>query len=88
MSILEELYAGNIQPNDGRIVNSEYKKAQSTKIKCYDLLREQLKGENLSLFEKLCDSTVDMEYEFGAEMFKLGFSIALQLSAESFLCKI
>ena len=88
MSILEKLYMGDIQPNDGRIVNSEYKKAQNEKSKCYDLLREQLKGENLSLFEKLCDSTADMEYEFGSEMFKLGFSIALQLSAESFLHKI
>ncbi len=88
MSILEELYAGNIQPNDGRVVNPAYKKAQNEKIKCYNLLREQLKEENLSLLETLCDSTADMEDEFGFKMFKLGFSIALQLSAESFSCKI
>ena len=88
MSILEKLYMGDIQPTDGRLINSRYKKAESAKLRCYNHLHQQLKGENLSWLDKLCENTAEMEYEYGEEMFKLGFSIALQLSAESFLHKI
>ncbi len=84
MNILDELYAGNIQPNDGTNVSKAYNRATNEQIKCYENLSKSLSEKEKRTLDKMIDCFYDMEYEFGNIMFKQGFSIGLQLASECY----
>ena len=77
MSNIDELYAGNIRPLETFSANKEYFEAQVKRNRYFDEIKEELPKSKKSLLEELWNASADMEYEFGKEMFKKGFYLAL-----------
>ena len=84
MTAIEELYAGNIRPTSRPCLSEKYRTAQSEQDKYYSEIEELLPENERSTLEKLWDSTADMEYEMGLEMFKTGFALGVRLTAECY----
>lgn len=84
MNNIEQLYYGNIQPNDGKLIEGGYKKADILRCSHYHQLTELLSEEQKEMLDKLCEDMSNMESEFGKYMFETGFSLGVRLTAESF----
>ena len=85
MIFLDELYKGEINPLDSFAMSSDYRKASFQQDKIYNQLENSLSKEQKRMLEKLWDCKADVEYEYGKQMFKAGFSLALKLAAEVFV---
>lgn len=84
MTILEELFAGNIRPAGRPHVSEKYSTAQSEQNKYYSRIEELLPENERHNLEKFWDNTSDMEYEFGLEMFRTGLALGVRLTAECY----
>jgi len=84
MSTIDELYAGNIRPLESFSINKEYRQAQKKRNEYFDKIKNELPKDKKNLLEKLWSSSADMEYEFGKEMFKNGFCLALSLTSDMY----
>ena len=87
MQILEDLYLGDIRPNErGFKHNSQYAKALDEVVKVGDTLTESLNEEQKKLFEDYMNAqrevTVLTECETFCYAFKLGAKIMLDVLTE------
>lgn len=87
MDFLDELYKGEINPLDNFSMSADYRKASFQQDNHYCQLENSLSTEQKRLLEKLWDCKTDVEYEYGKQMFKTGFSLGLKLAAEAFVDK-
>lgn len=85
MNILDELYEGNLRPGEERFKNKNYTEASIQRQQYQKLIENELSDVKLAVIENMNGCIADMEFEFGKEMFKTGFSLALKISAESFI---
>ena len=84
MQILEDLYLGDIRPNERFIKrNSQYAKALDEVVKVGDALTASLNGDEKKLFEDFMDAqrevTVLTDCETFCYAFKLGAKIMLDV---------
>ena len=80
MSILEEFYFGNIQPDEMPPQDSkECKKALRIFSECEDKLEEVLEGDSLKLLQKMMQAYGTIVAEMGAANFRRGFRLAIQM---------
>ena len=86
MDFINALYQGELNPHDNFSMNTDYKKADLRQTECYSRLETTLSKEQKKMLEELWDCKTDAEYEYGKQMFKSGFSMAIKLSVEVF-CK-
>lgn len=84
MSVLDELYAGNIRPAEQSYISEKYRAAQKKQGNYYNRLEQRLSKKERKILEKLWESTSDMEYEFGLKMFRTGLALGIRMSAEGF----
>ncbi len=85
MSIIEELYYGNISPAERDFVkNSKYDKAIRLLCSNEDLLRSSLKEEDLEHFTMFSEAEGIITDITGAECFKSGFRIGIKLMCDVF----
>ena len=94
MSFLDELYYGNINPNENRNRKKlPYEKALKTFSDIESKLTKELNDENLKLFNELVNASDEISATSGVENFKIGFRLGvsrisadnnLQLSYSSF----
>ena len=85
MNIIEELYYGNLNPNEKRYDrDSQYAKALELLCKNEKILSETLAGDTLKLFNKLMDASDEIIACTGTENFKMGFSLGVQLMTDCF----
>lgn len=86
MNFIEELYYGNIQPNQ-KIYNKNSQCAEDMKRFCHceDKLNELLKGEELDIFNNLIDTHDEITATVSLENFKLGFRIGVQMICDSLI---
>ena len=85
MNFIEELYYGNIKPCEKRFErDSQYAKALELFCKNEKILSDTLEGDTLKLFNKLVDASDEISACTGAENFKLGFILGVQLMADCF----
>ena len=87
MQILEDLYLGDIRPNERSFKrNSQYAKALEEVVKVGDTLTESLNEEQKNLFEGFMDAqrevTVLTDCETFCVAFKLGAKIMLDVLTE------
>ena len=87
MQILEDLYIGDIRPNERFFNrNSQYAKALDEVVKVGDTLTESLNEEQKKLFEDFMDAqreaTVLTDCETFCYAFKLGAKIMLDVLTE------
>ena len=80
MNFIEELYFGNINPNEKRIdKNSQYKKALESFCKYENELNNLLSGEVLQIFNKFINVSDEITSCASVENFKIGFVLGVHM---------
>ena len=82
MSFLDELYYGNINPNENR-KSLPYEKALKTFSDIESKLTKELNGENLKLFNELVNASDEISATSGVENFKIGFRLGVLMMCDS-----
>ena len=84
MSFLDELYYGNINPNENRNKRPRpYEKAVRTFSDIESKLSKELNGENLKLFNELVNASDEISATSGVENFKVGFRLGVLMMCVS-----
>lgn len=84
MGFIEELYYGNIRPNEKEIIEgTHYTRAIRRFCNREQRLNELLSGEPLKLFNDLVNASDEISAINGVENFKLGFRLGVQLVCDS-----
>lgn len=86
MGFIEELYYGNINPNEKRYkIPKPYDKAVKTFSDIEGKLTKVLSDENLKLFNELVNASDEISATSGVENFKIGFRLGVQMMCDSLL---
>ena len=84
MNFIEELYYGNINPNEKRYKkDTPYDKALSIFTANEDKLKEVLSGEHLKLFNELVNASDEISATSGVENLKIGFRLGVLMMCDS-----
>ena len=84
MSFLDELYYGNINPNENRNrKHLPYEKAVKTFSDIESKLKKELNGENLKLFNELVNASDEISATSCVENFKIGFRLCVLMMCDS-----
>ena len=84
-SIIEELYYGNIDPQDRAIALRAVKKASDSLNDLEEKLTEQLAGENKALFLRFCNAYAEFMGESEVDTFITGFRLGARFMMDTFL---
>lgn len=85
MSFIEELFYGNINPNEKRFAqDSEYARALRRFCDNEKKLSEQLSGDNMKLFNDLINAHDEVTAYTSVENFKIGIILGVQLMTDCF----
>lgn len=79
MSILQELWYGNIRPNEDKIITDEEKKLIELIARHQETLSSSLKNDDLEVFEKYVDCFTEYASLIECQAFEIGFKLALKL---------
>ena len=82
MSILQELWYGNIRPIEGRVITDEEKELVSLIAKHHETLSSSLKNEDLVVFEKYVDCFTEYASLIEAQAFEIGFKLGVKFFEE------
>ena len=89
MSFLDELYYGNINPNENRNRKKlPYEKALKTFSDIESKLTKELNGENLKLFNELVNASDEISATSGIENFKIGFRLGVMMMCDTLSSQI
>ena len=84
MGFIEELYYGNINPNEKRYKSHKpYDKAVQTFSDIEGKLTKVLSDKNLKLFNELVNASDEISATSGVENFKIGFRLGVQMMCDS-----
>lgn len=79
MSMLQELWYGNIRPNEDKIITDEEKELIELIAKHHEVLSSSLKNDDLIVFEKYVDCFTEYASLIECQAFEIGFKLALKL---------
>ena len=79
MNILQELWYGNIRPNEDKVITDEEKELVSLIAKHHETLFSSLKNNDLVVFEKYADCFTEYASLIEAQAFEIGFKLAENL---------
>ena len=79
MSILQELWYGNIRPNEDKVISVKEKKLIGLIARHYEALSSSLKDNDLKVFEKYVDCFTEYAYLIEAQAFEIGFRLAVNM---------
>ena len=86
MNFLDELYYGNINPNENRNRKTlPYEKAVRTFSDIENKLSKELNGDNLKLFNELVNASDEISATSCVENFKMGFRLGVMMMCDSLL---
>ena len=89
MTILEDLWYGNIRPVENFVEgNMDYKGLLRLVSKNREALESELSPKQLELFDKYNDSVNEMNYKSETAAFQYGFSLGVRLMVESVTSKL
>ena len=77
MSILQELWFGNIRPNEDKVVMDEEKRLIELIARHHEKLSSSLKNDDLVVFEKYVDCFMEYASLIEVQVFEIGFKLAL-----------
>ena len=77
MSILQELWYGNITPNEDKVITDEEKRLIELIARHHETLSSALKKDDLVVFEKYVDCFTEYASLIEAQAFEIGFKLAL-----------
>lgn len=79
MTTLQELWYGNIRPNENKIITDEEKELVSLIAKHHETLSSSLKNDDLDVFEKYVDCFTEYASLIECQAFEIGFKLAVKL---------
>ncbi|MGN0458501.1 MAG: DUF6809 family protein [Eubacterium sp.] len=79
MNILQELWYGNIRPNENKVMTDEEKRLTELIAQYHETLSSSLKNEDLVVFEKYVDCFTEYASLIECQAFEIGFKLALKL---------
>ena len=82
MSILQELWYGNIRPNEDKVITDEEKRLIELIARHHETLSSYLKNNDLDVFEKYSNCFTEYASLIEAQAFEIGFSLAVKLLTE------
>lgn len=82
MSILQELWYGNIRPNEDKVITDEEKELVSLIAKHHETLSSSQKNNDLDVFEKYVDCFTEYASLIEVQAFEIGFKLAVRLLTE------
>ena len=85
MTTLQELWYGNIRPNEDKVITGDEKELVSLIAKHHETLSSSLKNDDLVVFEKYVDCFTEYASLIECQAFEIGFKLAVELLKES--CK-
>ena len=83
MSILQELWYGNIRPNEDKVITDEEKELVSLIAKHHEALSSSLKKDDLDVFEKYVDCFTEYASLIECQAFEIGFKLAVRILSET-----
>lgn len=85
MNMIEELYYGNINPNEKKFSKeTQYAKAMEAFCKGEKTLEEILEGDTLKIFNNLMNANDEISACTSVEKFKIGFILGVRLMADCY----
>ena len=82
MSILEELWYGNINPSEDRDISDEEKKLVELMARHQEYLTSKLKDKELDAFKKYVECVDEYTSLVESQAFEIGFKLAIRLLNE------
>ena len=77
MNILQELWYGNIRPNEDKVITDEEKELVELIARHHETLSSSLKNQNLIVLEKYADCFTEYASLIEAQAFEIGFKLAV-----------
>ena len=82
MSILQELWYGNIRPNEDKAITDEEKRLMELIARHHEALSSSLKNNYLDVFEKYVDCFTEYASLIECKAFEIGFKLAVKFLTE------
>lgn len=82
MSILQELWYGNINPSEDKVVFDEEKKLVELMAKHQEYMQSILKDKELDAFKKYVECVDEYTSQVECQAFEIGFKLAVRLLNE------
>ena len=79
MTALQELWYGNIRPNEVKVITDEEKRLIEHIARHYETLSSSLKDTDLDVFEKYVDCFTEYASLIEAQAFEIGFNLSVKL---------
>lgn len=79
MNILQELWYGNIRPNEDKVITDEEKELVESIARHHETLSPSLKNDDLVVFEKYVDCFTEYASLIETQAFEIGFRLAVKL---------
>ena len=79
MTTLQDLWYGNIRPNEDKVITDEEKELVSLIAKYHETLSSSLKNNDLDKFEKYVDCFTEYASLIECQEFEIGFKLAVKL---------
>ena len=85
MSILQELWYGNIIPNEDKVITDEEKRLIELIARHHETLSSSLKNDDLNVFEKYADCFTEYASLIEAQAFEIGFRVTVANAMQSLI---
>ena len=79
MTTLQDLWYGNIRPNEDKVITDEEKRLIELIARHHETLSSSLKNNDLVVFEKYVDCFTDYASMIECQAFEIGFKLSLML---------
>lgn len=82
MSVIQDLWYGNIKPNEDKVITEEEKKLVQLMVRHYEALSSSLKEDELETFKKYAECFTEYSILIESQAFEIGFRLAVKLLTE------
>lgn len=82
MSIIQDLWYGNIKPNEDKVITEEEKKLVHLITRYYETLSSSLKDDKLETFKKYAECFMKYATLVESQAFEIGFKLTVRLLTE------
>ena len=82
MSTIQELWFGNIKPNEDKIITDDEKRLVELMARHQEQLSSSIKTNELDSFNKYVECSVEYASLIEAQAFEIGFRLAIDLLTE------
>ena len=79
MTTLQDLWYGNIRPNEDKVITEEEKELVELITRHHETLSSSLKNDDLDVFEKYVDCFTEYISLIEAQAFEIGFKLAVKM---------